>query len=369
MSDTIFTLEVLNAFHGDCLILHYGTLEKPRILLIDGGPSGTYDASLKPRLEELADARSRPLKLDHVMVSHLDDDHIAGILQLVEGIEEGDDLCKANSFWFNTFDDAIKVAPPELAEASDELGLGVSEAITASIEHASIGQGQALRDAVTRIVAKQNGGQAILFSKGEGIPLAIAGLDATLVSPDKKLLADLAEKWIKSPKKKVDTAEYLDKSVFNLSSLVVLVRPKDMDDGPSILLTGDARGDHIIEGLDGANLLEDGTGHFTVLKVPHHGSDRNLTLEFFETITADFYVISGDGKHANPSEDVLSWIAQTAPKTSQICLTYAKNPRYKGYGPSVEKVMDMYPHLQEQLVVRDPDDLLIRIDLMEPLAD
>lgn len=370
MSDKIFTLEALNAFHGDCLLLHYGTLDKPKIMLIDGGPNGTFDTSLKPRILELSKTRSKPLMLDQVMVSHLDDDHISGILQLVDEIESGTQLCKAPSFWFNTFDDTMKLAPPELSEARDELGLSEAAAITASVEHASVSQGRSLRDAVTRIVSTQNNGESILFSDGQGRPLAISGLDVTLVCPDKQHLADLADKWIKSPKKKAETAAYVDKSVFNLSSLVVVVRPNGEADEPSILLTGDARGDHILSGLGGAGLLdEDGAAHFSVLKVPHHGSDRNLTPEFFQKITADYYVLSGDGKYDNPSDTVLAWIAQSAPKEAQICLTYNSNPQFPEYGPSVEKVVAKYPHLATQLRVRAPNKLLLRIDLMAPLTD
>lgn len=370
MSDKIFTLEVLNAFHGDCLLLHYGTLDKPKIMLVDGGPNGTFDASLKPRILTLSETRSKPLKLDHVMVSHLDDDHISGILQLVEEIKSGTELCKAPSFWFNTFDDTMQLAPPALAEARDDLGLTEAAAITASVEHASVNQGRDLRDAVATIFSKQNNGEDLLFSDGQGRPLAISGLDVTLVCPDKQHLADLAEKWIASPKKKADTAAYVDKSVFNLSSLVVVVSPKDEEDGPRILLTGDARGDHILAGLGGAGLLDDdGTAHFSILKVPHHGSDRNLDREFFRKITADYYVLSGDGKYSNPSASVLAWIAQAASNDAKICLTYDNNPQYDGYGPSVQKVLAKYPHLAAQLLVRGPEELLLRIDLMAPLAD
>ena len=32
----VFTLEALQAAHGDSLILHYGPLNKPRFIVIDG---------------------------------------------------------------------------------------------------------------------------------------------------------------------------------------------------------------------------------------------------------------------------------------------------------------------------------------------
>ena len=40
-----------------------------------------------------------------------------------------------------------------------------------------------------------------------------------------------------------------------------------------------------------------------MLKVPHHGSANNLETDFFERITADHYVFSGDGEHGNPERE------------------------------------------------------------------
>ena len=38
------------------------------------------------------------------------------------------------------------------------------------------------------------------------------------------------------------------------------------------------------------------------MKLPHHGSDRNNNAKFFQSITADHYVISADGRDGNPDE-------------------------------------------------------------------
>jgi beta-lactamase superfamily II metal-dependent hydrolase len=75
-----------------------------------------------------------------------------------------------------------------------------------------------------------------------------------------------------------------------------------------MLLTGDARGDDILFGLTEAGLL--GANGFAVdlLKVPHHGSDRNVTTEFFRRVRAKHYVVSGDGEHGNPEIATLRMI-------------------------------------------------------------
>ena len=60
--------------------------QSPCLILVDGGPGGTYQDHLRPRLMELRDERGldhfTPLVIDLVIVSHVDDDHINGILDL-----------------------------------------------------------------------------------------------------------------------------------------------------------------------------------------------------------------------------------------------------------------------------------------------
>jgi hypothetical protein len=48
----IFSLEVIRARKGDCLMLHYGTPEDLRLMMIDGGPRGVYAPHLKPRIAD-----------------------------------------------------------------------------------------------------------------------------------------------------------------------------------------------------------------------------------------------------------------------------------------------------------------------------
>ncbi len=138
------------------------------------------------------------------------------------------------------------------------------------------------------------------------------GLKATIVGPLKDQLEALQTQWDKFVKKKHATPEdhaaaiaaYLDESVPNLSSVVVLAELG----GKRILLTGDARGDFVLEGLKAAGVL-DQTLHLDVLKVPHHGSNRDVEVDFFRKVTADHYVISANGKYGNPDPETLEMIA------------------------------------------------------------
>lgn len=364
----VFTLEVLNAFHGDCLLLHYGPPDAPHLMLIDGGPRGTWKASLELRLDALRTARSMaPLFLDHVMVSHLDSDHIAGVIDLVKDIKNDRSRFNARHFWFNTFDDADKILPPQVKVAEVQLQTGREAAVRASVEQASIAEGQSLRDAVRLLRANVNQGEQPLFCDDAPVVLDMPGLRASLISPSRKYLLKLAQKWEASTAEKAETAAYLDNSIYNLASLVVMVRPSP--NGPSILLTGDARGDHILEGLEAAGLLEHGKARFSVLKVPHHGSDRTLAIDFFERLTADHYVISGDGRHDNPSRPVLEWIAQTAPENAVVWLTYLQNPGFPNVGESVAAVCAKYPGFEQRLRTIASGDLSMQIHLGSKLMD
>jgi beta-lactamase superfamily II metal-dependent hydrolase len=73
-------IRVFHASDGDCLLLSSsGT--PPRRLLIDGGRKDSYEQNTRALLGKLRKTGGR---LDVVCVSHIDDDHISGILRLVE---------------------------------------------------------------------------------------------------------------------------------------------------------------------------------------------------------------------------------------------------------------------------------------------
>ena len=97
----VFSLEALQAFHGDALILHAGE----QLVLIDGGPVNTYPKSLRPRLEELRAKRAPggALRIDLAMVSHIDEDErVAGVQQqrvAVEGLQRLEREDHAHTAW------------------------------------------------------------------------------------------------------------------------------------------------------------------------------------------------------------------------------------------------------------------------------
>jgi glyoxylase-like metal-dependent hydrolase (beta-lactamase superfamily II) len=85
--------------------------------LIDGGPSNVYAPYLKPRLAQIHQARQlgdeEPLPVDIVMVSHIDDDHINGLLDLTreQRTNMPDLRLRVGSLWHNSFDDLLNTRP------------------------------------------------------------------------------------------------------------------------------------------------------------------------------------------------------------------------------------------------------------------
>ena len=330
-----FTLDVRRARKGDCLILHYGSKDDPGLGLIDGGPSKVYKPFLKPRLAEIKEARGldpdAPLPVDFLMVSHIDDDHINGVLELTKELLEAKAAHRPlglsiEGVWHNTFDDIIGNNPDELTAAVtasfgtaslsgdiDTEGLDPAAAKVLS----SVSQGFRLRDDTRGLnlrVNPQFDGQLVLAKNdrektdmGKGLTFTVVGPMHDEVVALQKDHDTFLQKQENEKKTEGALASFTDTSVANLSSLVVLAEVG----GKRILLTGDARGDKVLKGLELVGLLEnDGksTIHVDILKGPHHGSDRNVEGIFFRRITADHYIFSGDGEHGNPERATLQML-------------------------------------------------------------
>ena len=324
----MLVLEALRAKYGDSLILHSGTQTKPQLTVVDGGPPGVYNDALRPRLEEIRNERKldakTPLDIDLMMVSHIDDDHISGLLELVRKLNEQREAhepfpWKIGRFWHNSFDDILGNKDSQIASSASTMStasLGEFLQPEGSLILASVKQGRELRallDALNLDGNKPFNG--LVLADGTKEAVTVGDLTITVVGPNKDNLVALQEKWDKEIKpmlkqekgkgKLAEIAAYVDKSVHNLSSIVVLVESQ----GKRILLTGDGRGDHTLEGLEAAKLLKNGKIEVDVLKLPHHGSDRDVEPNYFERIVADHYVVSADGKYDNPDVATLKMIS------------------------------------------------------------
>ena len=68
----MFSVEMMQAAHGDTLLVEYGSEENPHRILIDGGPYNRYD-SLTERLLQIPEGQ-RSFEL--LVITHIDADHI-----------------------------------------------------------------------------------------------------------------------------------------------------------------------------------------------------------------------------------------------------------------------------------------------------
>lgn len=377
MADRIFTLEALNAKHGDSLLLHYGTTSHPKHILIDGGTKGVYRRQIKPRLQEIAantGAGDAKVVLEHVMLTHIDDDHIMGLLDLLDELKMGDAPCVPSNFMFNAFEDAKSLLASEFA--TPHIASVLSS--PASLSHevlASVGQGRSLREGVRGLGLRTNLGDGKLLVAGDE-PIVIVdddGIKITLVGPSEARLAQLHAEWKKKTKNIAPAsaesaaflAAYADKSVYNLASLILVAETKGAS-AHTMLLTGDARGDDIIAGLEMGGFLSDGKAHFGILKMPHHGSNRNITKKFLQDITADHYVISADGRHGNPDGETLEWITSIADNHPfVVTLTNGSNPEFPDLQQNVQSLMAEIGKSRVQ--VRANADKSVKVELLTPI--
>jgi len=333
----LFTLEALEAKHGDCLLLHFGSGGQHEVVLIDGGPTGVYTKRLRPRLVELRNVLAKDgeaLSLRAAMVSHIDDDHINGILQLTKelrGAKDGETnkekLVQIRELFHNSFSDLVeRVAPPTAGAASANTGMlqlastggEFDAATTAGLSHpmqlvlASVPQGRTLRNDANFLNIDVNvgfDGQLICAPSGTKLQRDMGhGLMLTFLGPLAAQLNKLQDEWAKWVAKNPDktgsaaAADFVDNSPYNLSSIVVLAE----GGGKTMLLTGDARGDYLLDGLEAAGLKTPlQPYHVDILKMPHHGSWRNAEQVMFQQILADHYIFSANGRDDNPDEETV----------------------------------------------------------------
>jgi beta-lactamase superfamily II metal-dependent hydrolase len=371
----VFTLEALQAFWGDCLIVHAGPAADPRLLLIDGGPTATYETSLKPRLEELRAARGGgPLTLDMVLVSHIDGDHIQGIIRLAAAQIAGQEpAVNVRTLWHNAFDDVLGNRAPELEDANQRGQLhGAHHDVEAVI--ASVPEGRVLRDQSSKLRWKLNRpvGGLVTVERAAG-PVAVADqVEMTVVAPAQPQLEALYktwERWLEDAKlDPLQPAAVTDSSVFNRSSIVLLLKGGER----TMLLTGDARGDHITAGLDRIGASREGVTEVDLLKLPHHGSVRNIDEEFFQRVRARHYVISANGRFGNPDQATLDLLPRV--RTDDDWVLHLTNG--DGTGPDgsslKERLAAWLAPLRAQgrrfeVRTRADGEHGVRIDLGEPL--
>src|SRR5687767_10244756 len=101
----MFNLHAVQAQCGDALILEYGTQAKPRYILVDGGPADIFERHLRDALNRIVGDGG---KLDLMILSHVDTDHVIGLLDLVAALRDQrangqGELVSVGAVWHNSF--------------------------------------------------------------------------------------------------------------------------------------------------------------------------------------------------------------------------------------------------------------------------
>jgi beta-lactamase superfamily II metal-dependent hydrolase len=346
----------VQAEEGDCLLLGWQHDGDAVWVLIDGGPPKTYRRSLEPTLAELGVGH-----LHLVINSHVDADHVAGLLELFSERIHGETAPTMAELWHNQFAQTIDKNGTVKAKLKALAGLAALPASLSAMGRETLdsyAQGGKLvklaAEAEVSVNASNDGKPWVL--DGPPVVLELAGgLTARLVGPTRANLAALEAAWIDYLEKvEAKPAAMADKSKPNLSSIQLLVE----HDGKTMLLTGDGRGDHLLEGLESQGLLDgDGGIDVDILKVPHHGSQRNVDAKFFERVRAKQYLISANGKHGNPDPPTLGWILAAAKKQAREIEMVFTNAL-----PQIDEFANaLAPGDPCKIRVRDPGSQFIRV--------
>jgi hypothetical protein len=202
----------------------------------------------------------------------------------------------------------------------------------------------------------------LIVTNGKIKSVNLNGITLHLLGPIKKNVDKLQKEWEKWSRKKTAESlaglvQILDKSIPNLASITFLAEMNNR----KILFTGDGLGEDIVEVLAKNNMFDkDGKFFVDILKIPHHGSDRNTSLDFFNCIYAKYYIISANGRDDNPSLDTLRWIIESG-KTNKT----PKKIILTNMTRNVKKILQEYDQnkYNYEAIVLKRESLFLTIDL------
>jgi hypothetical protein len=360
-------LHLVQAKQGDCMILEYGTQAEPKYILIDGGPATIYKTHLRGELRRIKKAKG---KLDAVVLSHVDDDHVRGLLDLMAELQRQRDdgmpeTISIGELWHNSYSqtmgDEIENRFRALVKDLGPLGDIMDDSDTTD---RNISQGDRLTKSAAALGIPINPFtlEHPICVDDAPAPITFGALRLQVVGPTHKNLEKLRKDWLawlKAQEKRAQERDLAvaeraaikaDESVPNLSSIMLFAEAA----GKTLLFTGDGRGDDLLQGLGQAGLLSpEGKLHVDVLKLPHHGSVRNVTQDFFKAVTAGTYAISANGDDGNPDLTTLAWIVEAAKEQAREIEIVVTNPT-----ESTQQLMQAYA----------PDEYGYRLITMPPQA-
>jgi beta-lactamase superfamily II metal-dependent hydrolase len=333
LGDQTLQVELLAAGHGDSVLLEYGSPAAPARILVDAGPATAYPA-VRERLARVPPERRR---LDLLVVTHVDADHVEGVVKL---LNDADLAVEVGELWFNGYQHL----------PDGELGPVQGEMVGALASHRSIAWNTAF------------GGRAVKREPGRPLPRVElpGGLSITVLAPSDRELERLRREWERACDRagltpgsvadalvllgqtrrlnpldtyldtRVDAASDLealaaatsdlDRSAPNASSIVLLVEYA----GRRVLLAGDSTPDALVPALERLAAERDLSRlRLDAFKLPHHASRNNVTRELLRLVDADRSLVSTDGKHfGHPDDEAIARVIVDGPRGGTLVFNY-----------------------------------------------
>ncbi|MBO5615533.1 MAG: hypothetical protein J5932_05345 [Prevotella sp.] len=304
----------LKASYGDCYFLYIDYADKVFTILVDGGPKSTYMRWDRGRLvggclkEELKSMLEHGEHIDLLIITHVDEDHIGGILSWFNDEVPSSDFVR--EVWMN--DDT---------EVNISEGLNNTAAQAASLKKLLTDNGLTLRDQIVS-------GQTVTFDWGEIAILAPTAIHINVVAEKIAKAIDEAQKdnlnnalndnYNKDIKDLLSEDWTMgDLSAENDASIAFMLTTKTGERG---LFLGDANIDTVMCNLS----AEHGMLHplfCQLVKLSHHGSKNNFRPELLDVIKAEQYVVLTNGSYyGHPDKEVISQIIDNT--DAQILFNY-----------------------------------------------
>ena len=303
----MYRIHMLPAQFGDSLLIEYGPDEsKPKRMLIDAGTAESYPA-VRKRLEAIPKAQ-RVFEL--LVVTHIDIDHIGGVLPLLDDAKELG--LKFKEVWFNGYE-----------HLTDLLGPKQGERLSSRIVEGGYNWN-----------SKFDGRAVVVPDEGKLPQKTFAGMKITLLSPMRAQLLKLEKEWkkvitaaglvpgsgAKLPPEEID--DLLGDEAIDVEKLAARKFTSDNTppngssiafvaayDGKSVLFGADAFPGVLADSL--ARMSDAERKAISVLKLPHHGSRSNLSPALVAALQCDTYLVSSNGqRYSHPNRESIARVIQ-----------------------------------------------------------
>lgn len=316
-------LELFPALGGDCILISFEEIDYR--ILIDGGYRETFSNALASALKAL---KTRGKGIDLLVVTHVDNDHIMGIIGLFQALKIQEIEIEIREIWYNgyrhLFTDSKQAASPVLEKSlRDEIRkIDFDDREAQQGKEIGYSQGETLARLLAyawkNVWNKKFGGKAACCQKESvSVELLSKQLSVTLLNPSCLELQALESQWNAFRRKKClplkngDSVVYehcferfltnADSSVTNQSSITFMLTYVASVKTYQLLFLGDASAERCLERLgDWKNIK------FDCIKLPHHGSKNNITENTLSQLQAEYLLFSTDGrKFGHPDWEVV----------------------------------------------------------------